>query len=349
MHAWWTDPDSLRHVLDELRRALPGTHLAQPAPGFVAVDDVAHPPLIAFARQALPNARNVALPSIRLAAEAIADEVMAHVADDAPWRLHVAPCYGAATAGQHRCHLIDQAVVDILRRRRKQRLRLRLPDGAPPQPGEAWCQWLLTSPDNAIASVLKPGDAAAWRASLVPYPAGDIPVAVDKAAPSRAFAKLVEAEIRLGERIEPGQTVVDLGACPGSWTHWAVARGARVVAVDRSPLREDLMAHARVQYVQGDAFRFEPPAPVDWLVCDVIAAPQRSIDLALHWARQRWARRLVVTIKFKGDAEYALLDQLKSGLAPACLKFRLARLCANRNEACVMAVLPPAPPTPPPA
>lgn len=344
MHAWWTDQDSLRHLLDELRRALPGTRLAHPAPGFVAIEGVASPPLLAFARQALPHARVVPIPSIRLAAEAIAEEVLSQVPDDAPWRLHVAPCYGAANAGQHRCHLIDQAVVDILRRRRKQRLRLRVPDGAPSQPGEGWCQWLLTSPDQAMASVLKPADAAAWRASLVPYPAGDIPVAVDKAAPSRAFAKLVEAEIRLGQRIQPGQTVVDLGACPGSWTHWAVAQGARVVAVDRSPLREDLMSHAGVRFVQGDAFRFEPADTVDWLVCDVIAAPQRSIDLALQWARQRWARRLVVTIKFKGDADYPLLDQLKSGLAPACLEFRLARLCANRNEACVMAVLAPAPP-----
>ena len=107
------------------------------------------------------------------------------------------------------------------------------------------------------------------------------------------------------------------------------------------------MAHAAVRFVQGDAFRFEPPAPVDWLVCDVIAAPQRSIDLALHWARQRWARNLVVTIKFKGEADYPLLDQLKSDLAPACQEFRLARLCANRNEACVMAVLAPSPPAPP--
>ena len=341
MHAWWTDPDALRHVLDEVQRALPGTPISQPAPGFVAVEDVGHPPLIAFARQALPHAQTVPVPSIRITAEAIADEVLTRLPDDAPWRLHVVPCYGAALAGRHRCHLIDASVVEILRRRRRQRLRWRLPHEAPPGPGQGWIQWLLTGPDQAIASVVDGVAAAAWRASLVPFPAGDIPVAVDKSAPSRAFAKLAEAELRLGQRIEPGQSVVDLGACPGSWTYWAVARGARVVAVDRSPLRDDLMAHEGVRFVQGDAFRFEPEQPVDWLVCDVIAAPQRSIDLAIHWARKGWARRLVVTIKFKGDADYALLDQLKSGLAPACEEFRLARLCANRNEACVMAILPP--------
>jgi hypothetical protein len=43
-----------------------------------------------------------------------------------------------------------------------------------------------------------------------------------------------------------------------------------------------------------------------------------------------------VTIKFKGVEEYPKLDRLKSELAPLCSEFRLARLCANKNEACVM-------------
>lgn len=344
MHAWWTEPDSLPHLVAELRRALPNASPDLAEPGFVGVPDAHPPPVLAFARQALPQARIVPVPSIRSAAEAIVNDLLGLLPDDAPWRLHVAPCYGSGHAGEHRCHLIDAAVIELLRRKRRHRLKGRLPDGAPPHEGEGWIQWLLAAPDRAVASAAPASVARAWRAALVPFPAGRIPVAVDKAAPSRAFAKLAEAEARLGEAIQPGQSVVDLGASPGSWTYWAVARGARVVAVDRSPLREDLMADDRVRFVQGDAFKFEPAQPVDWLVCDVIAAPRRSIDLALHWARNQWARRLVVTIKFKGDAEYPLLDELKAGLAPGSEAFRLARLCANRNEACVMAVLPPGTP-----
>ncbi len=340
MHAWWTDRDSLRHMVAELHRALPGMALEEPAPGFVAVEDVATPPIVAFARQALPNVRPMPVPSIRAAAQSMADALLSGFGDDAPWRLHIAPCYGEGVAGENRCRLMDEAVVEILRRRRRHRLRLRVGHGEPPRAGEAWFQCLLTAPDHAMASLLKPDDVAPWRSGLVPFPAGWIPVAVDKAAPRRAFAKLAEAELRLGQRIVSGQSVVDLGACPGSWTYWAIARGARVVAVDRSPLRDDLMSHPNVRFVQGDAFKFEPSEPVDWLVCDVIAAPQRSMDLAVQWARNRWARRLVVTIKFKGDSDYALLDDLKARLAPGCEEFRLARLCANRNEACVMAVLP---------
>lgn len=77
-------------------------------------------------------------------------------------------------------------------------------------------------------------------------------------------------------------------------------RGARVIAVDRSPLRDDLMRSPRVTFHQGDAFRFVPEAPVDWLLCDVIAAPERSIGLVLEWVRERRCRYFVVTIKFKG-------------------------------------------------
>jgi 23S rRNA (cytidine2498-2'-O)-methyltransferase len=291
---------------------------------------------MAFAGQALPNAEMVAVPSIRVMAEALAQRILEQFSDDAPWRMHLTPCFGQGTAGEHRCMLIDDAVVDILRKRRRSRLRTRLTEPGPVAANESWVQLLLASPESAVLSVAPAPVAHAWRSGLVPFPAGRIPVAVDKTAPSRAFAKLVESEFRLGARIQPGETVVDLGACPGSWTYVAVRRGARVTSVDRTELREDLMRNPNVTFHRGDAFSFQPSAPVDWLVCDVIAAPDRSIGLAIDWVRKGWARRFVVTIKFKGVEEYPKLDRLKSELAPLCSEFRLARLCANKNEACVM-------------
>jgi 23S rRNA (cytidine2498-2'-O)-methyltransferase len=112
-----------------------------------------------------------------------------------------------------------------------------------------------------------------------------------------------------------------------------------VVAVDRSSLRADLMKHFRLRFLRQDAFDYSPPAPVDWLLCDVIAAPQRSMDLLRHWLRDGLCRRFVVTIKFKGHADYAALDQLKETLPAFCDEFVLTRLCANKNEACAAGVL----------
>lgn len=57
---------------------------------------------------------------------------------------------------------------------------------------------------------------------------------------------------------------------------------------------------------------------MDWLLCDVIAAPARSIGLVLEWVRQRRCRRFVVTIKFKGVDDYPQLDLLKRELPPHC-------------------------------
>lgn len=341
MHAWWSPEDSVSLLESELKRAFPGQTPTTLAPGFLGVPASAvvdSPPVLAFAAQALPDAESVPIPSIRVIAEGLASRILERFPEDGPWRMHVVPCFGQGSAGEHRCQLIDEATVEILRKRRRQRLRSRTQDPHPVQPGESWIQLLLTSPDAGVLSMAPAPMPHRWRSGLVPFPAGRIPVAEDKTAPSRAFSKLLESELRLGARITAGQSVVDLGACPGSWTYVAARRGARVTAVDRSELREDLMRHPNVTFHRGDAFTFEPATPVDWLICDVIAAPDRSIGLAIDWVRRGWARRFVVTIKFKGVAEYPKLDRLKTELAPLCAEFRLARLCANKNEACVMGV-----------
>jgi 23S rRNA (cytidine2498-2'-O)-methyltransferase len=190
----------------------------------------------------------------------------------------------------------------------------------------------LTSPTEGWVSILPPPEAWRHRGLVSPFPTGKVPIAEDKSAPSRAFAKLVEAELRLGQRIEAGQTVVDLGASPGSWSYVALQRGAKVTAVDRSPLRDDLMADTRLCFVEGDAFTFKPPSRVNWLICDVIAAPERSAELLSNWLNASWMDHFIVTLKFKGTGDYALLDSVTEELMPLCREWRLTRLCANKNE-----------------
>ncbi|HEV7226078.1 MAG TPA: SAM-dependent methyltransferase, partial [Pirellulales bacterium] len=159
-----------------------------------------------------------------------------------------------------------------------------------------------------------------------------VEVAADSAAPARAFAKLAEVEIRLGRRIAAGETCVDLGASPGSWAYLALARGATVTAIDRSPLGDDLMANPRLKFVRGDAFRYEPPQPVDWLLCDVIAFPARSFELLDDWLQRGWCRWFCVTLKFKGADDYPKLEDFKARLAASGAEFFLRRLTNNKNE-----------------
>jgi 23S rRNA (cytidine2498-2'-O)-methyltransferase len=326
------------HLRAELRRCAPGSRIEAVSPGLLAVHGLRatelQPPIV-FARQILPHATFESAASIRGWAELLLDRVAPAWPGVSPWRLHLAPRYGQGQAGIHRCALIRQALIEELGKKRRSLKRTLSDADGTYRPDEALVQLLLTSPETGFLSIVVAPQPHVLRHRLAPYPFGEIPVASDKSAPSRAFAKLVEAERRLGCRIEADETCVDLGACPGSWSYVALHRGARVTAVDRSPLREDLMAHPQLTFVRGDAFRFEPPSTVDWLLCDVIAAPERNIGLVLDWLKRSWCRRFVVTIKFKGADDYARLDLLKAGLPGLTESFLLTRLCANHNEACV--------------
>jgi 23S rRNA (cytidine2498-2'-O)-methyltransferase len=245
------------------------------------------------------------------------------------------PVLRDASAGRQRADLVRAAACETLQRKRRHLLRRLRAEHAPFTPADSLVQFILTAPDAAVLSVALAPLPFAQRHLLAPFASGEIPLATDVAAPSRAFAKLVEAEHRLGRRIQPGETCVDLGAAPGSWTYVAVQRGARVTAVDRAMLRPDLMHHPQVTFQPGDAFRFTPGRPVDWLLCDVIATPDRSAGLLLEWLRRQWCRRFIVTLKTGDAASAEPLARLKSELPRLTSELFLARLCANKKELCV--------------
>ncbi|MCC7377270.1 MAG: hypothetical protein IT581_21590 [Verrucomicrobiales bacterium] len=326
------------HLREELRRCVPGLRIETVSPGVLAVHDLPaadlQPPIV-FARQLLPHATFASAASIRGWAELLLDRIAPALTGDSPWRLHLAPRYGQGSAGVHRCELIRKTFIEELGKKRRSLKRSLKADDGTFRPEESLVQLLLTSPETGFLSMAVAPQPHRLRHRIAPCPLGEFPVASDKSAPSRAFAKLLEAEQRLGLRIGANESCVDLGACPGSWSYVALQRGAKVTAVDRSPLRDDLMAHPQLVFVRGDAFRFEPSGVMDWLLCDVIAAPERNIGLVLDWLKRGWCRHFVVTIKFKGAEDYPKLDQLKAELPDLTDSFLLTRLCANRNEACV--------------
>jgi len=239
-----------------------------------------------------------------------------------------------ADAGRHRCHLIREAVIELLHGKRRQFFRQLRREPVPFAVGDSLVQLLLTAPDAGFISTALAPLPFEQRHLLSPFPKGEVAPASDKTAPSRAFAKLIEAELRLGRGIKAGEFCVDLGAAPGSWTYLAVNRGARVIAVDRAPLREDLRRNQRVEFHRGDAFSFQPPRPVDWLLCDVIAAPERTTELLREWLHRRWCQRFVVTVKLKDAPGVDTLPQLKRELPPLTQELFLTRLCANKKEVC---------------
>ncbi len=289
-------------------------------PGIVCAETDVSPRLDpAFARQVLPAATLVRAPSVaRLAAGAL-DAVWAELAAArGPWRLDA----WAAEDGPlgSRADLVARAFVSLLDEKRRRRARERA--GA----GDAGCvvQLLLAEPEQLYCSVAAPLGLVWGGTWPAPFPAGIAPVAEDRTAPSTAYRKLVEALAWLGRAPARGERCVDLGAAPGGWTHVALATGAHVAAVDRAALDPRLARHPRLSHAKGDAFTWTPDAPVDWLLCDVIAEPERSAALLERWISGGLCRHFVVHLKFKGAGRYALATEAL-GAVRSSGRFAIAR------------------------
>lgn len=356
---------------DDLRGELTATLGEAPlelAPGLFGSEKSAQSagglPRLAFARQLLPDAQSVRAPSIKAWSTVLTEAVAGVLPDHQPWSLHIypfvpvessarmgarqwhsrgreraRPTSAAASlkpvgAGQQRCDLVATAVSELLAKRRRHLLRALRPSPGAFGEFESLVQLMLTSPEQGYLSLAQAPLPFEQRHALSAFPAGRVVPEPDKLAPSRAYLKLLEAEARLGMRISARETCVDLGASPGGWTYVAARRGARVTAVDRSELRDDLMRLPNVRFQRGDAFGFEPTAPVDWLICDVIAAAERSAELLLRWLERGWCRRFVVTIKLADGEAPPVLARLRRELTRLAPDHFVLRLCHNKKEVC---------------
>jgi 23S rRNA (cytidine2498-2'-O)-methyltransferase len=64
-----------------------------------------------------------------------------------------------------------------------------------------------------------------------------------------------------------------------------------------------------VAYRKGDAFALTPES-ADWLCSDVISAPERILELVRAWRGS--ARAFVCTLKFQGEADPAIVHELRA-------------------------------------
>ena len=188
-----------------------------------------------------------------------------------------------------------------------------------PAPAAALGSWTLVAPDRMLA--------AACCAS--PFPNGEARFVEDRPAPSRAYLKLWELFTLLGERPQPSELCIDLGASPGGWT-WVLQRlGARVVSVDKAPLDPSLANLAGIDYRRESAFALDPRSigPVDWLFSDVVCYPERLLTLVQRWLAADTVRRFVCTVKFQGATDF---DAMRAFAAiPGS---RLLHLHHNKHE-----------------
>ena len=191
--------------------------------------------------------------------------------------------------------------------------------------------------DRAFVGISAPHDSSPWSMGIPRL--RSVP-----GTPSRSGAKLVEAlatfigEDSLITRMRAGRVAVDLGAAPGGWSQVLASRGMRVIAVDNGPVAREVLATQLVEHRREDAFRFRPEHPVDWMVCDVVAAPARIAALAAQWIARGWCRETIFNLKLPTKARWREVvrchDVIERALARASgdHELRIRHLYHDREE-----------------
>jgi 23S rRNA (cytidine2498-2'-O)-methyltransferase len=172
--------------------------------------------------------------------------------------------------------------------------------------------------------ISRPGQSSPWPMGIprLRFPAG---------APSRSTLKLEEAFLTFlddpEDALKPAMTAVDLGAAPGGWTWQLVRRHIRTTAIDNGRLDPVLLESGIVEHLRVDGFRYRPPKPVDWLVCDIVEQPARIAALIADWLAAGHCRRAIFNLKLPMKKRYEEVERCRGLIAErlngAGLKYRL--------------------------
>jgi 23S rRNA (cytidine2498-2'-O)-methyltransferase len=294
-----------------------------------------------FARQQMPSATFVrAETPAEVAEAAFAAFAPALDAEDRTFTLHVFVPNAEQYQGlSPRVQETEAALLALLRTRRRASFRRYAARPAKARWAEVVVlQVAVVGRTSLLVSAARPRALPSGGFDVMPWPAGIAPVADDKTAPSRAYGKFEEGLAWMGLAPAAGEVCVDLGGSPGGWSWKALVRGARVIAVDRSPLAPPALGHPSLEMILGSAFDYRPAAPVDWLLCDVICEPPRTFDLVDRWMKDGLCRRVVATVKFKGKDGYDVLAAARVRLAAHGWPFlRIKHLERHHNEAVILA------------
>lgn len=166
-------------------------------------------------------------------------------------------------------------------------------------------------------------------------------------APSRSTLKLEEAWHTFIPRSEWDEVLgsalwaADLGAAPGGWTFQLVQRGMSVYAIDNGPMDPSLMKSGQVEHLRADAYSWQPPHALEWLVCDMVDRPARVTDLMALWLTKGWTQRAVFNLKLPMKQRWqevsSCLRLLETRLAEAQIEARVQcrQLYHDREEVTV--------------
>ncbi len=214
--------------------------------------------------------------------------------------------------------------------------------GEKPDPRLPCLHVCFLSGTHALLGLSHPRDGRVW-------PQGIPRLRVPKDAPSRSAQKLEEAlETLLSDEerarwLKPGMSAVDLGAAPGGWSFILARRHVHVTAIDNGPLSETVLATGLVRHLRADGFAWQPPQPVDWLVCDMVEQPRRVAARMAEWFAHGWCRRAIFNLKLPMKKRYAEVRANLADFHARCeaagvpMQTRARQLYHDREEITVLA------------
>lgn len=151
-----------------------------------------------------------------------------------------------------------------------------------------------------------------------------------KDPPSRAYLKIWEILSRMPVSPTSEDVCIELGASPGGWTFVLEKLVKKVIAFDRAPLRQDLMASKKVDFYKKDAFsiNFEQFKEASWLFSDIICYPDKLYDfLTKKVLPSPTIKHVVFTIKFQGSEDKSIISHFAS-----IENAQIIYLSANKHE-----------------
>lgn len=190
--------------------------------------------------------------------------------------------------------------------------------------------------DSAYLGVSQADNSSSW-ASGIPR------LKLPPGWPSRSAFKMEEAiHTFFGDRwdqyMKPGKKCVDLGAAPGGWSWQFARRGLIVYAVDHGAIDKEVLGTHLVEHVKADGYKYKPEKPVQWMVCDMVAAPARVASLMGLWATRGLCRNAIFNLKLPGNNRSAEIGRAvriirgKAREGGVEVKFHFKHLYHDRDE-----------------
>ncbi len=97
-----------------------------------------------------------------------------------------------------------------------------------------------------------------------------------------------------------------------------------------------------VEHLRADGFSWQPPQPLDWMVCDMVEQPRRVAERMATWLREGWCRHSDLQPEaadeeaLGGNAQLCL-DLLREQAAHGRWTIRARQLYHDREEITVFA------------